>query len=269
MYRIGLFSKISKTTIKTLRYYDEVDLLKPAKIDEDNGYRYYTSDQLTKLHDIIALRQLGFSVDDCIQIIKGGRLEEVLVDRKKEIETDLTKLQDRLDRLNHYISIIKEERKMNYSPIIKVTPECIIYSKRMIVPNYDSYFQIIPKIGEEVTAANPDLKCAVPEYCFIVYHDGEYKDKDIDVEYCEAVDKFGKDTESIKFRKIPSVTVVSVLHKGAYSGLRDAYAYAFRWIEENNYTITDNPRESYIDGIWNKEKEEDWLTELQIPVIKK
>ncbi len=269
MYKIGLFSKISKTTIKTLRYYDEVGLLKPAMIDEDNGYRYYTTDQLTKLHDIMALRQLGFSVDECIKIIRGRKVDEVLEDRKTEIETNLIELQDRLDRLNHYISEIKEGRKMNYSPVIKQTPECIIYSKRMIVPNYDSYFQIIPKIGEEVTATNPDLKCAIPEYCFIIYHDGEYKDKDIDVEYCEAVDQFGKDTDSIKFRKIPSLTVVSVMHKGAYSGLREAYAYAFRWIDDNNYTITDNPRESYIDGIWNKDNEEDWLTELQIPVVKK
>ncbi|KAF0092076.1 MAG: MerR family transcriptional regulator [Fusobacteria bacterium] len=269
MYKIGLFSKISKTTIKTLRYYDEVGLLKPAMIDEDNGYRYYTSDQLSQLHDIIALRQLSFSVDDCIQIIRVGEIDEVLGDRKKEIETNLNELQDRLSRLNHYISEIKEGRKMTYSPVIKQTPECIIYSKRMIVPNYDSYFQIIPKIGEEVTATNPDLKCAIPEYCFIIYHDGEYKDHDIDVEYCEAVDEFGQDTDSIKFKKIPSITVVSVMHKGVYSGLRDAYAYAFRWIEDNNYTITDNPRESYIDGIWNKENQEEWLTELQIPVTKK
>ena len=59
------------------------------------------------------------------------------------------------------------------------------------------------------------------------------------------------------------------MHRGPYPGLRDAYAFAFKWIEENGYTMAGNPRESYIDGIWNMEDEADWLTELQIPVSKK
>ncbi|WP_139906138.1 MerR family transcriptional regulator [Clostridium thermarum] len=51
-YRIGQFSKLSKTTIKTLRYYDEVGLLKPEVVDDFTGYRFYTTDQLVKLHYI-------------------------------------------------------------------------------------------------------------------------------------------------------------------------------------------------------------------------
>lgn len=48
-----------------------------------------------------------------------------------------------------------------------------------------------------------------------------------------------------------------------------AYAFAFKWVEENGYTLVDSPRENYIDGIWNKESEKDWLTELQLPIEKK
>lgn len=64
------------------------------------------------------------------------------------------------------------------------------------------------------------------------------------------------------------VTVVSIMHKGAYAALAQAYAYAFKWIEENGYSVVDNPRESYINGIWNKSNEEDWITELQVPIVK-
>jgi effector-binding domain-containing protein len=158
---------------------------------------------------------------------------------------------------------------MNYNAALKKLPECIVYSKRMVVPSYDAYFELIPAIGEEVKKANPDLKCAVPEYCFIVYHDGEYKEKDIDIEYCEAVTKFGKEIGDIKFKKLPSVMAVTVMHKGPYSELGKAYAYIFKWIEDNGYAILDKPRESYIDGIWNKEDEKDWLTEVQVPVQNK
>ena len=268
MYRIGVFSKISKTTIKTLRYYDEIGLLKPAYVDEDNGYRYYTSEQLNKLHKIVALRQIGFSVEECLILIDGHNSEGILEQRKAEMEASLIDAKGRLSRLNHYIFEMKEGTKMSYNAVIKQTPECIVYSKRFIAPSYESYFELIPAIGEEVKAANPNLKCAIPEYCFISYHDGEYKEKNIDIEYCEAVEAFGNETESIKFKKIPSVTVVSIMHKGAYSGLKNAYAYAFRWIEENDYKVSESPRESYIDGIWNKEDESDWLTELQVPVVK-
>lgn len=82
MYRIGLFSKINKVTIKTLRYYDEAGLLKPAFVDQENGYRYYTSEQLPKLHRIIALRQIGFSIDEISAIIGGHNIAEIFEGRK-------------------------------------------------------------------------------------------------------------------------------------------------------------------------------------------
>ncbi|MFZ2537402.1 MAG: MerR family transcriptional regulator [Oscillospiraceae bacterium] len=269
MYRIGVFSKISKTTIKTLRYYDEIGLLKPAHIDGENGYRYYTTDQLVNLHKIVSLRQIGLCVDEVILIMSGRNIDIILEQRKIEIEAQLMDTKEQLFRLNHYILEMKEGFKMDYNAVIKQTPECIVYSKRFIAPSYNSYFEMIPAIGEEVKAINPNLKCAAHDYCFIEYHDGEYKESNIDVELQEAVESFGVETETIKFKKLPSITVVSVLHKGGYSSLKNVYAFTFKWIEENEYTLCGNPRESYIDGIWNKEKEEDWLTELQIPVVRK
>ncbi len=265
MIKIGLFSQIGKTTIKTLRHYDDVGLLSPAHIDGQSGYRYYTTDQLVTLHKIVSLRQIGFGIEEVKQILHGVQADGIIAARKAQLESTLLDVQDKLSRIKHY----KMEDIMNYQAVIKETPECIIYSKKLTVPNYDAYFEVIPAIGEEVKESNPNLVCAVPEYCFISYLDGEYREKDINIEYCEAVNAFGTETETIKFRKIPSIQVVSVLHKGPYAGLRNAYAFAFKWIEENGYTVTDFCRESYIDGIWNKDSEEDWLTELQIPIAKK
>lgn len=158
---------------------------------------------------------------------------------------------------------------MSYVATVKELPACIVYSKRMTIPNYDAYFEVIPAIGRQIAEKYPDLKCAKPEYCFIIYLDGEYKERDINVEFCEAVTEMKPDFDHIHFKRMEPVTAVSVMHKGAYAGLQQAYAYAFKWIEENGYVVVDAPRESYIDGIWNKEKEEDWLTELQVPIMKK
>ena len=81
MFRIGEFSKLSKMTVKTLRYYDEVGLLAPEKVDLAR-YRYYTTDQLVKLHYIQSLRQAGLSIEESGNILSGKDAEEILIKRK-------------------------------------------------------------------------------------------------------------------------------------------------------------------------------------------
>ncbi|QUH26610.1 MerR family transcriptional regulator [Serpentinicella alkaliphila] len=268
MYRIGDFSKMSKTTIKALRYYDEVDLLKPEYVDDFTGYRFYSTDQLVKLHYIQALRQISLSIDEIKLIMAGNNPRDILEKRKRELTAEISRGTEQLSRIEFILSKQGEKNIMNYQATIKELPECIVYSKTMKVPNYDAYFELIPAIGKTVSERYPDLKCVVPEYCFIVYLDNEYKEKDIHVEFCEAVDKMMEDFEDIIFKRIEAVTAVSVMHKGSYAGLSEAYAYVFKWIDENGYLVVNSPRENYIDGIWNKENEEDWLTELQVPIVK-
>lgn len=73
----------------------------------------------------------------------------------------------------------------------------------------------------------------------------------------------------LTFKTVDKVeTAACVLHKGPYEGFPKSYAAILKWVEENGFEIIDKPRESYIDGIWNKDFEEDWLTEIQFPVRK-
>jgi len=267
MFRIGEFSKMSKTTVKALRYYDEVGLLKPEKTDKFTNYRFYTTDQLVKLHRVQALRQAGLSIDEIKLILAGHDAAAILHKRKAELMAELVAGTQQLSRIKFILQEKEEEIFMNYVATIKELPKCVVYTKKMTVPNYDAYCEIIPDIGKKVVQKYPDLKCTTPEYCFIIYLDGEYRENDFSIEFCEAVDKLCPDFDDIVFKEMAPVTVVSVLHKGPYTELAKAYAYAFKWIKENGYAAADNPRENYIDGIWNKERAEDWLTELQIPIV--
>ncbi|HPJ20884.1 MAG TPA: MerR family transcriptional regulator [Clostridia bacterium] len=268
MYTIGSFSKINTVTTKTLRLYDEMGLLKPAKIDHFTGYRYYTSDQLPRMHRILALKSLGFSLSEIKKVIEDeGTIEMLLESKLRETRDVIRDEKMRLLTIKGYLEGLKGDKEMNQNVIIKSLPGGIIYSKRMVVADYDAYFEVIPQIGEEVTKANPNLKCAVPEYCFIIYHDKEYKEKDIDVEYCEMVTEFGNETETIKFKKLePVEQAACILHKGPYSTLSVSYGKLHEWLENSGYEPTGPDRESYIDGIWNKEDPEEWLTEIQVPV---
>jgi len=271
MFRIGEFSKLSKSTVKTLRYYDEIGLLKPEKIDRFTGYRLYTTDQLVELHRIQGFRQIGLSINEISVILSGQDYEPILQKRKAELISVLAETQSQLSGIEF---ILQGDKSMNYSATIKELPGCIVYSKKITIPNYDAakqevYFGIIPQIGEAIAKQYPELKCANPEYCFITYPDGEHKEKDVVIEFCEAVDKFYPNFDDVIFKEVKPCTIVSIIHKGAYAELAKAYAYACKWIDENGYIIADSPRENYIDGIWNKESEADWLTEVQMPVIRK
>ena len=75
-----------------------------------------------------------------------------------------------------------------------------------------------------------------------------------------------EDSALVKFRELPEITAACIFHKGSYDNFPDTYAAILRFIEENGYEICGNIRENYIDGIWNKDREEDWLSEIQIPV---
>jgi DNA-binding transcriptional MerR regulator len=261
-----MFSKLAKTTVKTLRFYDESGLLCPAKVDEWTGYRYYTTDQLFRLNEIVALRQSGFSLSEISDLFNGRDMDAIFKAKKTELQRDLRAAQERLNRLSDYINKQQEGIIMSYTAAVKTVPECLVYSYKTILPTFNSLFELMPELGERLSKLYPDLRCAEPDYCFSIYPDLEFKEKDINVELCQAVTEKYPDSGDITFKTLPEIRVVSVLHKGSYATLAQAYAFALNWIKDNGYSISGEPRESYIDGIWNKENEEDWLTEIQIPI---
>ncbi|MTI65070.1 MAG: MerR family transcriptional regulator [Firmicutes bacterium] len=269
MYKIGNFSKMNKITVKTLRHYDKIGLFKPIYVDEKTGYRYYSSSQLPRLHKILALKNIGFSLDEIKKAMKEITTENMatyLEDKRVEILKKIQNESLKLSQVNTYLKKIKQEGfNMEYNIVLKELPEVIVASMRTTIPNYDAFYKIYPEMGKYMEKEK--VECRVPEYCFTIYHDGEYKERDIDVEICEAVTDFGNDSEKVKFKKIKGVkTAACVLHKGPYSNLGLAYGAVMEWIENNGYEIINSPRESYIDGVWNKYDKNEWLTEVQIPI---
>lgn len=155
---------------------------------------------------------------------------------------------------------------MEYQATIREIPSYTVYYKKGVVPSYADLMAFIPQAGAECAAANPGLKCLEPDYCYVSYTDHEHKERDIGLMYAQAVTSSGKETDTIKFMTIPAVQAVCVYHKGSYEGLGKAYAFAMNWLEQNGYESVEDARECYIDGVWNKEDPNQWLTELQFPV---
>ncbi|MGN1227005.1 MAG: MerR family transcriptional regulator [Christensenellales bacterium] len=261
MYKIGEFSALSKTTIKTLRYYEKEGLLTPSFVD-NNGYRYYETDKLLKLSKILSLRQIGFSIEEIKQINKGANLSELLLQKLKELEN----LQVENNLKIYKIKYLLGEKQMKYEVIMKELPSYIVYYKEGKVENYSKVSNFILASANECLSTNPNIKCVEPDYCYVEYLDGEYKEKNIKLRYSQAVTKIGNPNETIKFKELKPVKAVCIYHKGCYENLGEAYAFIMEYIEKNNLKIADFPRERYIDGIWNKENPSEWLTEIQVPI---
>lgn len=262
MHKIGDFSSISKTPIKTLRYYEKENLLVPALVNETTGYRYYETKQLIDLAKIVSYRQVGMSIRDIKELLHGKNTVDILVKRKKEIEENLMLYSTYLSKINYLL----EEENMNNKIIIKEIPDMIVYYKEGRIDSFDNLAAFILKSAEECLQVNPDMKCNVPDYCYVNYLDNEYKEENIHIRYSQAVTCLGVETDTIKFTHVPATTAICMYHKGAYDTMRESYTKILRYVDENGYEMSDFPRECYIDGCWNKENEYDYVTEIQVPV---
>lgn len=248
--------------MKTLRYCEKEGLLKPSYIDKDSGYRYYDGKKLFEATRIIFLRQLGLSIQEIKKCVDNASFILALERRECEIKEKIKLEHSQLELIDY----LKLGGYMENIVLIKTISPCIIYYKEGVIEDYSKIGEFAYNAGNECIAVNPNLKCIKPEYSFITYLDCEYKEKNIKVRFCEAVESKGNENDSIKFTYLKETKVATILHKGRYETLRESYRILLDYIEKNNLKINGYFRESYIDGCWNKEDENDYLTEIQIPI---
>lgn len=141
MLKIGDFSKLSRISIRMLRYFDEKGLLKPYEIDNLTGYRYYHESQLTTASTIVALQKMGFSIAVISEILNcesdPEKLEEFFTEQKNIINENYQNSLRQLQLLETSLSQIrKDEYKMKYSVILKELPKMKVASIRQIIPSY-------------------------------------------------------------------------------------------------------------------------------------
>lgn len=262
LYKIGMFAQMNHITIKTLRFYEEQGLLLPAHVDGENGYRYYTMNQMADIQRITALKQAGFTLDDIKLINQGADTAYLLSSKKAALLKKIAELTSQIAVIDGYLS--GPAGTLDAPVLIRTIPAVTVASMKKRIDSYDELFSLMPEMGAEMERLG--CRCALPEYCFTHYLEPGFRDEHILIETCEAVTEKKEDSALVKFRELPEITAACIFHKGSYSNFSESYAAILRFIEENGYKICGNIRENYIDGIWNKDREEDWLSEIQIPV---
>lgn len=265
LYKIGMFAAMNHITVKTLHFYEEQGLLLPVYINEENGYRYYELSQMAEIHQITALKMAGFTLDEIAHIKSGADEEAVLLKKKSELISKIADLTKQIAIVDGYLS--KNKKGLSAPVLIKKIPETTVAAMQARIESYDSLFYMMPKMGSIMEKVG--CECAIPEYCLTNYLEPGYKDEDILVEFCESVTEAKKEIDGLYFRTLPEITAACIFHKGSYGTFSESYETVLKYIEENGYEIDGEIRESYIDGIWNKEDESEWLSEIQVPIRKK
>ncbi len=160
---------------------------------------------------------------------------------------------------------------------IKVIPKHIVYCREYEIRDYNDFFDdntganILADLEALILSQNPDV--CVPQmpddYNYITHGEGEIPGQNMKILYSDMVDKKGMDTEQYRFCEVPEITAAVMLHKGPYENIGETYRKVYDWIKANGYEAAGGGRSSTINGPWNRENSEEYLTEVQIPVRKK
>lgn len=271
MLRIGEFSKLSRVSIRMLRHYDEMGLLRPVYIDPDSGYRYYGENQLPAASRIAALKDMGFSLSEIYHLLDcyddRSRLERHLLFKQAELEGQRHRIGYQLRLLDTALNRLRKDESMNYDVTLKTFPQCYAATVRMNIPSYDKEGMLWDALMSETAPLNvvDDDPC----YCSAVFHDKEYKENNVDVEVRKTVKGHYPDTEHVCFRLIEPVTVASAVCRGSYEQMDDIMTAVAQWVMDNGYAFDGPTFNIYHVSPHETSNPEEFVTEVCCPVRRK
>jgi DNA-binding transcriptional MerR regulator len=284
MLRIGEFAWLSQVTVETLRHYDRIGLLKPVHLDRFTGYRYYSLDQLPRLNRILALKDLGLSLEKIAQMldqeISADEIRDILERKQVELKEHIQEAQRRLARVQARLSQIEMEGKMpDFEILLKSVKAQWIASVRETISSWDQDVvgPTLTRMFDEVLEHLLDHDADFADPGTALYHhqnpfiDNGIKKEELDVEAAAPIDEPVPESDRVRVRELPQMEVAYAVHHGDFSGLPLAKKAIFAWIEENGYRRTGPIREVYLHHDPNHEANYDsphHVTEVQFPVEK-
>ncbi len=273
MLRIGDFSKLGLVSTKTLRYYDELGLLKPIQVDECTGYRYYSISQLARLHRILALKDMGLALDQIARLLDQELTPEqirgMLRLQQLELEAGLVEGERRLTRVKSWLRAFAKEAVMSvYEVVLKKVAPVRVACVHTIVPDMEQLGPTLTRAFDQVAAyiqAHGAL-CDTPG--ITIYEEEGYCEKNYKICVClPFVGELEGDSE-VEVCDLPSIeTAASVVHHGPFHMLGQAYDTVYRWIEANGYQTNWHARDLNLVYVRDGDPTQ-YVTEIQFPVEK-
>lgn len=270
MLKIGDFSKLTRVSIRMLRHYDEIDLLRPVETDPYTGYRYYSEKQLPIACRITSLKDMGFNLAAIREMLKcydrPDDLEVYLRVRQEELSAMAEETAYRLRLLETALIRLRKGNDMNYDITLKTIPERTAACIRMTIPRYEEEGMVWGILCEETSHMNliPDDPCL----CSVIFHDAEWKETDVDIEAQKTVKGNYPDTGHVKFRTLPAVKVASATFRGSYTLIGEVYSAVYAWAEANGFEGDGPLFNIYHVSPHETQNPDEFVTEVCLPVKK-
>jgi DNA-binding transcriptional MerR regulator len=274
VFKIGDFSRLSRVSIKALRFYDELGLLKPARVDESSSYRYYSASQLTRLNRILALKDMGLSLEQIALLLDKGLTPEqirgMLRLKQVELRQQLVEGQDRLARIEAWLYALEQEATMpEYTVVLKNVAPVRVAQARDVAPNIEQLGPTLDRLFDQVTGYVSQQGATPLDPAITVYYNAELSDYDMNVGACVPFEGTLKDGEQVQVAELPAIEkAASVIHHGPFSTLSHAYQAILKWIEANGYQISGSSRELNLEYERGGDQSK-YVTEIQFPVEKR
>ncbi|MEJ3652298.1 MerR family transcriptional regulator [Actinomycetes bacterium KLBMP 9759] len=271
MFTIGDFASLGRVSVRMLRHYDAIGLLRPARVDPTTGYRHYRAGQLAQLNRIVALKELGFSLQQVKTILQdrvtADELRGMLRLRRVELEAVMADARARLAEVESRLRTIESESRMPTEPVvIKSLPPLRVAELTATSGSFDPR-----EIGPVVTSLFDDLRTRLDAAGVAAVGPGVTRYEDIQHTGGVAVHAGLPVAEDVEVDGVGMVELAGVeraatiVHCGPMDGILPTVQVLARWLDENGSRLT--ARHSREVSIARPDDPAEWVTELQVPTV--
>lgn len=276
MFRIGEFAQIAQVSGRQLRFYDQLGLLRPGHTDPQTGYRYYSIRQLPRLNCILALKDLGLTLEQIGPLLNDelspAELRAMLTMKRAQVEQSLRAEEARLRHIESRISQIDRQGGIgDYDVVTKSVPPAPFLSLRYACEGMDEAVRMVRTIAEDgARQISPALRDKL-----VVVARNDQSDEKLDLEIGFSLTRPSNTAVRIagdlvlRAGELPAVeTMATIVRPGTNAESHSSFGAIGIWIEANAYKIAGPCREVFLEPITGPPGFEGALVEIQFPVSK-
>jgi DNA-binding transcriptional MerR regulator len=265
MLRIGEFSKLSQVSIKTLRFYDEIGLLKPTLVDATTGYRYYAANLISRLNRILIFKDLGFALEEIALLLQEDlapdEVRQALQSKRRELSHKIAREQARMAQIESWLTQIERHGRVpDYEIKLKQMPLQLVASVRDHLDEYEQADELFAEVTRHVKRHNASGQRGA------IWHACASQKQRIDCEAVVFLNHPVPETRRVRVYELPASTAACALHQGSDETMPQTYINLRLWMKTRGYKIAGPNRELYYQGDL-AQGNDSGVTEIQYPIL--
>jgi DNA-binding transcriptional MerR regulator/effector-binding domain-containing protein len=271
MFSIGEFARLGTVSIRTLRHYDEIGLLPPAKVDPATGYRAYSAEQLRLLNRIVALKELGLSLTQARQLVDGITLEELqgmLMLRRAQLEQELEEHRNQLLGVEARLRYIAREGAMPADDIVvKKIPAMGVVAIAAPAPAFgpENIVPVVNGSDEQFNRLGIRGLVKVTGPYMIFYEHDNYTDVTVYLALPVAEEP-AELPPPVQYLVLPEIEAAVAVRNGLAANIFPmVYHDLLRWAEEHGYEANGPGREIWVNEVDDIADVDQQVFEIQLP----